>query len=161
MKAEVQRALDEILAAFPGVSLDVEPDTEGGAFVKAHDHDLGEQYAPERSWCAFRITFQYPFADVYPHFLVPALKRKDGKPLGEAFHENNIWQHPGGKEAATMVSRRSKRRDPATETAALKLAKVLDWIRSRRSLRHFESARPNLSASTATFSPATMTSTRR
>ena len=131
MKDDVQRAIDEIRSAFPGVTLDIEPDPEGGAFVKAHDFDLGAQYDPERSWSAFRITFQYPFADIYPHFFVPTLRRKDGKPLGEAFHANNQWKHPGGDEPATMVSRRSQRRDPATETAALKLAKVLDWIRSR------------------------------
>jgi hypothetical protein len=62
---------------------------------------------------------------------VPNLRRQDGKPLGEAFHLNNQWQHPSGTDLATMVSRRSNRRNPATETAALKLTKVLDWIRSR------------------------------
>ena len=33
--------------------------------------------------------------------------------------------------AATMVSRKSNRWNPAQDTAALKLAKVLDWIRTR------------------------------
>jgi hypothetical protein len=63
--------------------LDIEPDTEGGAFVKAHEFDLGSQFEPARSWSAFRITFQYPFADIYPHFFVSTLRRKDGNPLGE------------------------------------------------------------------------------
>lgn len=130
-KADVQQAIDEIQNAFPGVTLDIELDAEGGAFVKVHEFDLGSQYEPQRSWSAFRITFQYPFADIYPHFFVPILRRKDGKPLGEGFHSNNQWQHPGGNEPATMVSRKSNRRDAATETAALKLAKVLDWIRSQ------------------------------
>ncbi len=129
IKPAVQQAIDQIRSAFPGVTLDVEPDAEGGAFVKAHAFDLGEQYEPNRSWSAFRITFQYPFADVYPHFFLPNLRRKDEKPLGEGFHPNNQWQHPAGNEPATMVSRRSNRRDAATETAALKLAKVIDWIR--------------------------------
>ncbi|MBI5818282.1 MAG: hypothetical protein HZA88_04780 [Verrucomicrobia bacterium] len=131
MKLEVQQAIEEIRNAFPGVMLEVEPDPEGGAFVKAHDFHLGHQYEQERSWSAFRITFQYPFADIYPHFFLPNLRRKDGKSLGEAFHLNKQWQHPGSVEPATMVSRKSNRRNPATETAALKLAKVLDWIRSR------------------------------
>ena len=131
MNAEVQRAIEEIQSAFPGVLLDVEPDPDGGAFVKAHDLHLGQQYEPERSWSAFRITFQYPFADIYPHFFIAELRRKDGKALGEAFHANHKWEHPAGAEAATMVSRRSNRRDPTTETAAMKLAKVLDWMRSR------------------------------
>jgi hypothetical protein len=132
MKPEIQKAIDEIKAAFQDVALDIEPDQEGGVYVRAHDLSVGLQYEPERSWSAFRITFQYPFADIYPHFFVPDLRRKDGRPLGEGFHSTGqVWQHPGGREPATMVSRRSKDRNPATETAALKLAKVLDWIRSQ------------------------------
>jgi len=132
MKPEIQQAVDEIRSAFPNVLLDIEPDKEGGAYVRVHDCLVGAQYEPERSWSAFRITFQYPFADVYPHFFVHGLRRKDGRALGEGFHpENQKWEHPSGTEPATMVSRRSKRRDPSTETAALKLAKVLDWIRTR------------------------------
>ena len=131
MKDNVLRAIDEIRSAFPGVTLDIESDPEGGAFIKAHDFELGQQYEPRRSWSAFRITFQYPFADIYPHFFVAGLRRKNGQPLGEGFHANNQWQHATGIEPATMVSRRSQRRDPAIETAALKLAKVIDWIRSR------------------------------
>lgn len=131
MKTEIQKAIEEIRAAFPGVVLDVEPDPEGGAFVTANDFALGERFEPEHSWCGFRITFQYPFADIYPHYFAANLRRKNGQPLGEAFHANHHWQHPSRTDAATMVSRRSNRRDPAMETAALKLAKVLDWIRSR------------------------------
>lgn len=131
MKPGVQQAIDEILSAFPGVSLDIEPDAEGGVFITGNAFDLGQLYEPKCSWCGFCITFQHPFADVYPHYFHPSLQRKDGKPLGEGFHQNHEWQHPARNEAATMVSRRSNRRDPATETAAVKLAKVLDWIRSR------------------------------
>lgn len=132
MKPEVEQAIEEIRLAFQGLTLDIEPDAEGGAFLRLHDILLGEQYKPEYSWSAFRITFQYPFADIYPHFFIPGLQRKDGKALGEGFHPNGQqWVHPSGSEPATMVSRRSNRRDPATETAAIKLAKVLDWMRSQ------------------------------
>jgi hypothetical protein len=131
MKPEVEQAIEEVRRAFPGTTLDVEPDPEGGAFVRVHDFDLGERYEPARSWCAFRITFQYPFADIYPHFLVPLLKRRDATPLRPPFHLNKEWVHPGGSEPATMISRRSNRRDPTMETAALKLAKVLDWVRTQ------------------------------
>jgi hypothetical protein len=131
MKAEIEKAIQEIREAF-GVQLEVEADENGGAFVRARDLFLGTQYEPERSWSAFRITFQYPFTDTYPHFFVACLQRKDGRPLGEGFHSNGqVWEHPGGREPATMVSRRSNKRDPSNETAALKLAKVLDWIRSQ------------------------------
>ncbi len=131
MTAAVQTALEEIRGAFRGHSLEIEPDDQGGAFVKTDALPIGEQYEPSVSWVAFRITFQYPHADVYPHYCVPALKRKDGKPLGQGFHHNQIWQTPSKREAATMLSRRSNRLNPATDTAALKLAKVLDWMRNQ------------------------------
>lgn len=131
MKLEVEQAIEEIRSAFPGVCLDTEPDADGGAFVTTGELYLGPHYEPQYSWCGFHITFQYPFADIYPHYFHASLRRKDGKPLGEAFHASHQWQHPARTDASTMVSRRSNHRDPATETAALKLAKVLDWIRTR------------------------------
>jgi len=131
MKAEIETAIQEIRDAF-GCALEIERDADGGAFVKALNLELGPQYEPDRSWVAFRITYQYPFADVYPHMVVPNLRRRDGKALGEAFHsENQAWEPPSGRQPAVMVSRSSKHRDPAVETAAIKLAKVLDWIRTR------------------------------
>jgi hypothetical protein len=130
MNAAVQQAVDEIRNAYPGHKLDVSPEDDGGAFVKVHDLIIGKQYQPESSWVAFRITFQYPFADVYPHYCVANLTRKDGRALGEGFSQN-VWKSPAGDEPATMMSRRSNRLDAATDTAALKLAKVLDWMKSR------------------------------
>jgi hypothetical protein len=131
MTAAVQQAIEEIRAAFPGHKTEVEPDTDGGAYVKVHDLALGDKYEPSVSWLAFRITFQYPFADIYPHFCIPTLRRKDGRALGGGFNLNNQWQTPKTSEPAIMLSRRSNRLNPETDTAALKLAKVLDWIRNQ------------------------------
>ena len=131
MTAAVQQAIEEIRAAFPGHKVDVEPDADGGAYVKVHDLVLGDKYEPSVSWLAFRITFQYPFADIYPHFCIPTLKRIDGRSLGDGFNLNNQWQTSKATEPAILLSRRSNRLNPETDTAALKLAKVLDWIRSR------------------------------
>jgi hypothetical protein len=132
LKSDIARAIEEIRAAYPGHAVSFKEDGEGGAFVEVADLPLGEQYEPNTSWVRFRITFQYPMTDVYPHFVVDGLRRKDGKPLGESFQLNNQgWQPPSGTITTTMVSRRSNRRDPATETAAIKLEKVLAWIRSR------------------------------
>lgn len=130
MKEAVQQALDEIRSAHPGHALDVETDDDGGAFVKVHDLVLGPQYIPERSWVAFRITFQYPFADVYPHYCAANLARKDGRAPGGGFSQNT-WRTPSSEQPATMVSRRSNHLNATTDTAALKLAKILDWIRSQ------------------------------
>lgn len=131
MNRSVQQAVEEIRRTYPDRPIDVAPDPDGGAFVRVHQLPIGDQYEPPESWVAFRITFQHPMADIYPHFLIPDLRRKDGKPLGEGFHAGRKWEHPGNSEPATMVSRRSNHRNAATETAVVKLAKVLDWIRSR------------------------------
>jgi hypothetical protein len=132
MKPEIEKAIQEIRTSF-GREVEVQPDGEEGAFVKVLDLDIGSHYEPERSWIAFRITFQYPFADVYPHFLVPCLKRKDGKELTSPLHpKDQFWQPPSGREAAVMLSRRSNRRDAAVDTAALKLQRVLEWLRSQK-----------------------------
>ena len=130
MNAAVQQAVDEIRSAYPENKLDVLPDEEGGAFVKVHDLFVGKQYQPESSWVAFRITFQYPFADVYPHHCVANLARKNGGALGEGFSQS-IWKSPAGNESSTMISRRSNRLNAATDTAALKLVKILDWMKSK------------------------------
>jgi hypothetical protein len=130
MNETVQHAVEEIRNAYRGHALDVLPDNEGGVFVKVHDLPLGEQYEPTSSWVAFRITFQYPFADVYPHYCVANLVRKDNCVLGDGFSKNT-WKSPAGEEAATMISRRSNQLNAATDTAALKLAKILDWIKNK------------------------------
>jgi len=73
----------------------------------------------------FLISFQYPRADVYPHFIDGSVSRKDGAALGQGFSATT-WQD----RKALQISRRSNRLDPTIDTAALKLQKVLDWLRS-------------------------------
>jgi hypothetical protein len=131
IKAEVSEAIAEIRAAHLGHQVDFEPDGSGGAFVRVREIDLGPKYTPQKVWVGFQIVFQYPFADVYPHYFPSELRRADGNGLGEAFHTGNTFIRPTGSETAVMVSRRSNKRDPATETASIKLAKVIEWIRSR------------------------------
>jgi hypothetical protein len=133
MNGAVEQAIEEIRNAFPEQEhrLDADPDEEGGAYIKVHDLFVGDQYEPSLSWIAFRITFQYPYADVYPHFCIASLKRKDGAGVGAGFNLNQTWNTPRGSEPAILMSRRSNRLNPESDTAALKLAKVLDWMRTR------------------------------
>ena len=130
MKPDVQQAIVEIKSEFPGHAVEAHPDGEGGAFVRVNTLSFGPAYKPDVGWVTFRIGFNYPHADVYPHYVLAELERHDGRPLGEAFNKQNMQMGPF-TGSATMVSRRSKRWNPAQDTAALKLAKVLDWIRSR------------------------------
>ena len=127
MTPEVQEAIEEIRTAFPGYLIEVTPEAQGGAYVVVNDLPVGEQYIPAQTWVGFLIGFLYPQADVYPHFTAPDLHRKNEAPLGEGMTGPIDWN---GRRAI-QISRRSNRWNPATDTAALKLAKVLEWIRSK------------------------------
>ncbi len=127
MTPEVEGAIAEIKAAFPDHPVEVAPSPDGGAYVIVRDLPLGPPYLPTQSWVGFVLGFQYPHADVYPHFTDPALARGDGAPLGEGFQQPVDWH---GRRA-TQISRRSNSWSAADDTAALKLRKVLDWLASR------------------------------
>jgi len=127
MTPEVGEAIDEIRRAFPTSSVEVvEEEQQGGGYVVVHGVFVGNHYEPSTTWVGFLITFQYPRVDVYPHFFDARLRRRDGRALGEAFSLQSWRARP-----ALQISRRSNRWNPATDTAAVKLAKVLEWIRSR------------------------------
>lgn len=127
MTPEVEAAVEGVRQTFPGHRLEVEPEVQGGAYVVVHELPLGGRYAPETSWFGFLITFQYPRADVYPHFIDGGVRRADGRPHGPGFSGPNPWRG----RPALQVSRRSNRWDPALDTAAVKLLKVLEWVRAQ------------------------------
>ncbi|MCQ9163107.1 hypothetical protein [Arthrobacter sp. STN4] len=129
MKSEVETAVEELREAFPDSTVTAVADSEGGAYVTVDPVELGEQYVQGTSWIKFHITFQYPYSDVYPHFVVPNLQRKDGASLGEGLQPSVTFTGDG--TTGTQISRRSNKLNPAIDTAALKLAKVLHWLRSQ------------------------------
>lgn len=126
MTSAVAEAVEEIKAAHPGATVTLREDGSGGVFVILEPVDLGSVYVQRASWIGFQITFQYPYSDVYPHFVRPDLARVDGQPLGEAMSTAAFEGR-----SAVQISRRSNRLNPATDTAAVKLLKVLDWARNR------------------------------
>lgn len=129
LKPKVQQAIDELRHRFAESAVLHQEDGEGGAYVTVDPVDLGPRFteATRSSWIGFRITCQYPFADVYPHFVRPDLHRADGQPHGPGV--SGPTQFVGVGRAALQLSRRSNHRDPDTETAVLKLLKVLVWMR--------------------------------
>jgi hypothetical protein len=131
IKPPIAAAIAEIRAAYRERQVDFEPDGSGGAFVRVDGIDIGPKYSPQLVWIGFQIVYTYPFADVYPHYFPHELKRVDGQPLGEAIHANQTFTRQSCSVPATMVSRKSNKRDPQTETAAVKLAKVIEWVRNR------------------------------
>ena len=125
MTPEVEAAIEEVKATFPGHRVEVEPDDQGGAYVVVHDVAVGERYTPSTTWVGFLIAFQYPHVDVYPHFIDGNLHRVDGRPHGNGFSGPTSWR---GRQAL-QVSRRSPRWHPALDTAVGKLLKVVDWVK--------------------------------
>ena len=119
---EVRMAVAEIAAVYPHVSL--EPDGNGGAHVVVEGLKLALIYRQRETWVGFHITYAYPQADVYPHFVRGDLCRVDGAALGRGTSTGCSYSG----RAAVQISRRSNRLNPAVDTALLKLQKVLLWL---------------------------------
>jgi hypothetical protein len=126
MTPEVKGAIEEIATGYPNCHLEVLEDGQGGALITVRDVPLGGPYQQTETWVGFHITHTYPYADVYPHFVRHDLSRRDGKPIGEGTSIGNFR----GTEAI-QISRRANHHDPSTDTAMLKLLKVLRWLESR------------------------------
>lgn len=125
MTPDVAAAIKEVAAVYPNV--DAEPDGDGGARVIVHDLPLAGIYRQRQTWCEFHVTYGYPSADVYPHFVRADLSRVDQASLGTAMSQGCS---PRGSPSI-QISRRSRRLNPATDTALLKLQKVLRWLNDR------------------------------
>lgn len=122
----VATAIEEIRATFEGATVTVKEDGEGGAYVRIDPVDPGAIYQQHETWIGFRITAQYPYADVYPLFVRADLSRVDQGQLGDGMTAGNFDGQP-----AVQVSRRSNHLNPATDTAVIKVQKVLRWMASR------------------------------
>ena len=127
MNDAVKQAVADIRATWNDATISAEPDHDGGALVVVEPVATGGLYLQGTTWVGFRITFQYPYADVYPHFIRADLQRKDGRARGDGMSGG----HTFAGRSAIQISRRSNRLNPATDTAALKLGKVLQWLATR------------------------------
>ena len=126
MTPEVQGAIREIATAYPKCALESADDGNGGAFVTLKDVPIAGPYEQDTSWFGFHITHTYPYADIYPHFVRHDLSRRDKKALGAALSIGTFRNQP-----AVQISRRANRHNAATDTALLKLQKVIKWLISR------------------------------
>jgi hypothetical protein len=126
MTPAVTQAVEELRAAHEGATLTVREDGQGGAFVIIDSVDPGPPYTQRETWVGFQITFQYPYSDVYPLFVRADLTRHDSRLLGEGFGTASFEGRP-----AVQLSRRSNGLNPAIDTAAMKVAKVLEWLWTR------------------------------
>jgi hypothetical protein len=124
---EVSQAVQELKAGFPDATITAIEVGDGGAHVIIESIDPGEAYNYRETWLGFTIGFQYPYADIYPLFVRPDLARADGAGLGEGISTGHSFV---GRQAI-QLSRRSNKLNPATDTALLKVTKVLAWLRKR------------------------------
>jgi len=130
-KAAVNDALETIKHAFPDCGLATRPDGQGGLWVELTDVPLGNPYQQATTFLVFLLPFTLPGSDIYPMFVCRDLSRVDEQPLGEGFQPTELsWPAEGTPRPVVQVSRRT-REGFAAQTAAQKVAKVLDWIRTR------------------------------
>ena len=126
MTEEVTEAIEEVRGTFPDQRIEVRPSPDGGAVVIVHGLDPGPAFTGP-TWLGFTIPFNYPFSDVYPHFIRPDLGRRDGRTLLAEGMQATTWEG----QPVIQLSRRSNRWRPATDTAAKKALKVLQWLQNR------------------------------
>ena len=122
----VAAAIRELGEAFPDSKVSCRTDSQGGAYVTMEDVPLNSDiFVQAATWVGFRIGFQYPAAEVYPHHIRSDLARKDGRAIaGKGLHPNKRFEG----HASLMLSRVSKRRDVRDDTAVTKLRRVLTWL---------------------------------
>lgn len=138
MKTDVETAIAQLRCGLPGHAIRVKEDNDGGAFVVIDDLGIGANFDPSRSWIGFHITFPYPDADVYPHFLDAAVRYVGSAPTPNTHPDGDLptpltrgAQMPGFDLPAIQVSRKSNHRNPDDDTALHKLLRILDFLRHR------------------------------
>lgn len=127
MNESVRKAIEEIRTRFVPQEFTVEEDLGGGVFIRFGPVPLGATYVQQETWMAAHLTAQIPYADVYPVFVRGDLTRVDQAALVVPVTGGHVFMGL----SAVQVSRRSNGRDPLVETAALKFAKVMDWLNSQ------------------------------
>lgn len=80
----------------------------------------------------FLLPFNLPGADIYPMFVRDDLARRDNAPLGEGLQRTTLsWPGQPVQRPVVQVSRRTRGGAFASQTAAQKVEKVLEWLRNK------------------------------
>lgn len=125
MTPSVAAAVEGLKKAFPNTVVTVlAEDGHGGVFARLEEVDLGPAFTPSKTWVGAHLPSNLPYADVYPVFMVPGLARTDGQPLSGPFAPVE-WQN----HSATQVSRRSNRMSGGSQSASVKLFKVIEFVK--------------------------------
>jgi len=124
MKTEVASAIAELERAFPEARVETTEDGQGGAYFVLEGIDLSERFVPRSAWLGAHIPALYPYADIYPVFMDPAVQRADGVQFQVPITPNaNFNGRP-----AIQISRRNNSAQTHPQTAVGKVLKVLDFL---------------------------------
>jgi hypothetical protein len=138
VKGEIAEAIEEIERAGVGTKVESLPDPDGGAFVRVHAVQIGDSFDPGHTWIAFQITWGYPDADCYPHFIAHDVKYVGSGAAPNQYPEGNLpaamsrgARAPGFDLPAIQISRASRRRNAETDSALQKLLRIIEFLRGR------------------------------
>lgn len=123
----VELAVKELKKDFPKADIVALDDGVGGAKVLINNVELGAPFTSEMTWFSFEIPFNYPSADIYPHFTAPDLKLTDGRSFA-GFAGLTMGKNHNGDDAL-QISRRIGKSAHETNAVA-KLLGVRQWLLS-------------------------------
>lgn len=126
MKPEIEQAITELRSCFGDTEVVAHAKENGNVIVTIDSIDVGSRYTPPQTWVKFAITFQYPYADIYPLFVRPDLVRADGQPYGKGIKLTSFEGQP-----ALQLSRQNNHLNPEIDNATLKVTKVIQWLKER------------------------------
>jgi len=138
MTQAVTDAVEEIIAGFSAATVTTKDDGEGGAYVLVDPVSIGPHFDPTTSWIGFHITFPYPEADIYPHFIDSGVKYVGDKATNEHPEGNlPVAMSRGHKlpsfddRDAIQISRRTKNVNPDVDTALYKLHRIVSFLKAK------------------------------
>ncbi len=123
-------AVADLAAVFGADHTHVLASDSHGWWVRLDSVSLGPTWAQSKTFVLFHVASSYPFADIYPLFVRHDLQRADGADLKAPITTGHRAGPPGQLIEVVQVSRRTMG-DPSQQSAARKVRKVLDWIRSQ------------------------------
>ena len=137
MKAAVAEALKELAEGMPNAIVSHLEDDDGGAYVVVEPVDIGPSFEPRHTWAGFHVTYAYPEADVYPHFISGNVKYIGAADTPNKHADGDLpvplsrGKMPGFERPAVQISRRTKSPDGETYSALYKLRRVIDLLKRR------------------------------
>lgn len=124
MKDEIKEGVDALELLFGNTNVTTEDLPEGVRINIAHI-DIGGKFVRKDYKLSFLAPDSYPWADIYPLYVIPPLEREDGKTLPQDIQQIN-WH-------GELVSQLSRRTQQAGGTHAInmvnKVNRVLEWLK--------------------------------